>query len=74
MFAFLLIAAVIDVGDQKQLFIDHKFIESSEGITLTVQQPMQLREKLEQNVSETGRSDPRATPIVEISRRISVDS
>ena len=46
MFAFLLIAAVIDVGDQKQLFIDHKFIESSEGITLTAQQPMQMREKL----------------------------
>jgi len=36
----------IDVGSQKQLFIDHKFIESAEGIKLTVQQPYQTREKL----------------------------
>ncbi len=42
----LLLAAVIEVGSQKQLFIDHKFIESSEGITLTVQQPVQPRDKL----------------------------
>jgi hypothetical protein len=28
------------VGDQKQLFIDHRFIESSENITLTVNPPV----------------------------------
>ena len=40
MFLFVL-AAAIEIGSMKQLFIDHKFIESAEGITLTVQQPMQ---------------------------------
>lgn len=38
--------AVIDVQDQKQLFIDYKFIESAEGVVLTVQPPYQTREKL----------------------------
>ena len=42
----LLLAAAIEIGSMKQLFIDHKFIESSEGITLTVQQPVQPRDKL----------------------------
>lgn len=42
----LVLAAAIEIGSMKQLFIDHKFIESAEGITLTVQQPMQTREKL----------------------------
>ena len=37
---------VIDVGSRKQLFIDQKFIESSEGIRLTVNPPHQTREKL----------------------------
>lgn len=36
----------IDVGSAKQLFIDHKFIESAEGIRLTVNPPYQTREKL----------------------------
>lgn len=46
MLAMFLAAAIIDVGSQKQLFIDQKFIESSEGIRLTVQAPYQTREKL----------------------------
>lgn len=41
-----LMAAVIEIGSMKQLFIDHKFMESAEGIALAVQQPMQTREKL----------------------------
>jgi hypothetical protein len=45
MFLFIL-AAAIEIGSMKQLFIDHKFIESAEGITLTVQQPVQPRDKL----------------------------
>lgn len=46
MLALLLLAAAFEVGTQKQLFIDYKFIESAEGISLRVQQPMQTREKL----------------------------
>jgi len=46
LFLLLSIAAEIDVADHKQLFIDHKFIESAEGITLVMQQPIQTREKL----------------------------
>lgn len=42
----LLLAAAIDVGSQKQLFVDHKFIESAEGIRLTVNRPYQTREML----------------------------
>lgn len=41
-----LYADPLQVGSQKQLFIDHKFIESSEGIELVVQEPFQTREKL----------------------------
>ena len=37
---------VMEIGKRKQLFIDHKFIESAEGITLTMQPPMQPRDKL----------------------------
>jgi len=36
----------LEVGSQKQLFIDYKFIESAEGIELVVQEPLQTREKL----------------------------
>ncbi len=36
----------IDVGSRKQLFIDHKFIESAEGIRLVLNPPHQSREKL----------------------------
>ncbi|MBL8179667.1 MAG: hypothetical protein JNK48_33620 [Bryobacterales bacterium] len=39
-------AQTIDIGSRKQLFIDHKFIESAEGIRLTVNAPYQTREKL----------------------------
>jgi hypothetical protein len=47
LFAGLLHAqAPLEVGSQKQLFIDYKFIESSEGIELVVQEPYQTREKL----------------------------
>jgi hypothetical protein len=46
MLAMFLAAAILDVGSQKQLFIDHKFIESAEGIRLTVNPPYQTREKL----------------------------
>ncbi len=38
--------AAIEIGSRKQLFIDHRFIESAEGITLNAQQPMQPRDKL----------------------------
>ena len=37
---------VIEVGSRKQLFIDNKFVESSEGIQLVVNPPHQTREKL----------------------------
>ncbi|MBM3785658.1 MAG: hypothetical protein FJW30_14935 [Acidobacteria bacterium] len=37
---------ITDVGSRKQLFIDHKFIESSEGIRLTMNAPYQTREKI----------------------------
>ncbi len=33
-------AEAIDVGDRKQLFIDHRFIETSRGIELTVNPPV----------------------------------
>jgi len=46
MLSVLLLAAAIDIGSQKQLFIDLKFIESAEGISLTVQPPHQTRETL----------------------------
>lgn len=46
MLSVLLLAAAIDIGTQKQLFIDYKFIESADGITLTVEPPRQPREKL----------------------------
>jgi len=36
----------IDIGAQKQLFIDQKFIEMSEGIRLVVNPPQPTREKL----------------------------
>ena len=36
----------IDVGAEKQLFIDDLFIESSEGVVLTVNQPRKTGEKL----------------------------
>ncbi len=36
----------ISVGERKQLFIDHKFIESSDGIALTAGVPYQTREHL----------------------------
>jgi hypothetical protein len=36
----------LQVGSQKQLFIDYKFIESAEGIQLMMQEPFQTREKL----------------------------
>lgn len=44
--AALVSAQTIDVGSRKQLFIDHKFIEASEGIRLTMHPPYQTREKL----------------------------
>lgn len=44
--SFLYGQQAIDVGSQKQLFIDYKFIESADGIQLTVQHPYQTREKL----------------------------
>lgn len=46
MLSLLLAAFAIDIGSHKQLFIDHKFIESAEGIHLTVTPPHQTREKL----------------------------
>src|SRR5579872_5691219 len=36
----------IVVGNRKQLFVDHRFIESSEGITLTMHEPYETGEKL----------------------------
>jgi hypothetical protein len=39
-------SAVTDIGSRKQLFIDQKWIESSEGVHLVLQQPIQLHEKL----------------------------
>ncbi|HUQ93638.1 MAG TPA: hypothetical protein VM120_18295 [Bryobacteraceae bacterium] len=46
-FAPLLLAqGVTDVGPNKQLFIDHKFIEMSDGVRLTVNPPHQTRERL----------------------------
>lgn len=36
----------IEVGARKQLFIDHKFLEMSEGIRLAVNPPQPTREKL----------------------------
>lgn len=42
----LSVASQIDVANQKQLFIDHKYIESAEGVSLVVQQPIQTFEKL----------------------------
>ena len=36
----------LSVGTHKQLFIDHKFIRSAEGIRLTVNRPYQTGEKL----------------------------
>ncbi len=39
-------AQVLDIGSRKQLFIDHKLLEMSEGITLTANPPYQTREKL----------------------------
>lgn len=48
-FILLLAAAAaqtVDVGSRKQLFIDQKFIESSEGVRLTLNLPYQTREKL----------------------------
>jgi len=46
LFGFLGAQSPLVVGSQKQLFIDYKFIESSEGIQLVVQEPYQTREKL----------------------------
>lgn len=42
----VLATAAIDVGARKQLFIDHKFIESSEGVALTVNTPVRSGELL----------------------------
>ncbi len=42
----LLIAAAIQIGSEKQLFIDHKFFETVEGIQLKVNPPHQTRERL----------------------------
>ncbi|MCC6393802.1 MAG: hypothetical protein IT167_24605 [Bryobacterales bacterium] len=39
-------AQVLDIGSRKQLFIDHKLLEMSEGVTLTANPPYQTREKL----------------------------
>ena len=41
-----LAAQALVVGDQKQLFVDHRFIESSEGITLRMNPPYQTGEPL----------------------------
>ena len=38
--------SAIDVGTRKQLFVDHKFIRSGEGIRLTMHVPFQTGEKL----------------------------
>ena len=42
----LSLAQPIPVGSAKQLFIDHKFIESSEGISLSAHAPYQTRQEL----------------------------
>ncbi len=39
-------AGTLDVGHQKQLFLDQKFIESSDGITLRMNPPYQTGERL----------------------------
>ena len=39
-------AGTQDVGHQKQLFVDHRFIESSDGITLRMNPPYQTGERL----------------------------
>ena len=36
----------IDVGSRKQLFIDHKFIESTEGVALTMNPPVRTGQVL----------------------------
>ena len=41
-----LAAQALVVGDEKQLFIDHRFIESSDGITLRMNPPYQTGEPL----------------------------
>ena len=41
-----LAAQALMVGDQKQLFVDHRFIESSDGITLRMNPPYQTGEPL----------------------------
>ena len=38
--------APLSIGTQKQLFVDHRFIESSEGVSLTMNPPYQTGEKL----------------------------
>ncbi|MCC6586402.1 MAG: hypothetical protein IT168_06765 [Bryobacterales bacterium] len=42
----LLVAQVVDVGSVKQLFIDHRFFEMVEGVTLTVNPARATGEKL----------------------------
>src|SRR5881409_3484606 len=39
-------SSALDVGTQKQLFVDQRFIESSEGIVLNVNPPYQTSERL----------------------------
>lgn len=46
LWAALAAAQTIDVGSRKQLFIDHKFMEASEGVRLVMNAPYQTREKL----------------------------
>ncbi len=38
--------APLNIGTKKQLFVDHRFIESSEGVSLTMNPPYQTGEKL----------------------------
>ncbi|MFN0167706.1 MAG: hypothetical protein ACKV22_14870 [Bryobacteraceae bacterium] len=40
------VSAAIDVGSRKQLFVDHKFIESAEGVNLVMNPPMRTGEVL----------------------------
>jgi len=47
-------AAPIDVGGRKQLFIDHRFIESCHGIRLTVNPPVKKEIVLRPEGQETG--------------------
>ncbi len=42
----LLLAQVLDVGSTKQLFIDHRFFEMVEGVTLTVNPARPTGEKV----------------------------